>query len=447
MLPRNDAESLELEAQCTNPSSNASRKAVAELKAQPPNLQAIYMLNFIDLDLAKLAKLALTANISADTRTSQSTPVLCVAASKGHTRTMKVLLDGGAHVNLADKNGFTPLHFAAQTGHVDAAEVLISAGCSVDSRSSEQATPLHVATQDGHLPMVQLLLARGANPNALTVYDESPVMLAALSKHAPCVAELLPVSDLSRTNRAGHSVFHLCAATGSVECFELLLPLMSDVDVGTVPGMNRNGEEVLVFNATPLHLACSFGQQAIAKALLRKGASRTARDNMHRTPLHEACQVGHLFLLALLVGRPGRYKLTPDEVNAADVTGCTPLHYAALNCHIQCCGVLIAAGARLDVRSADGKTPLKLAQHDHPANAELHAMLAGGGPAQAPGTLCDHCGEPEAETKLKSCIDCLVARYCSTACANAAWRSHKAECRRIKAARVERATPPTHPQP
>jgi hypothetical protein len=198
---------------------------------------------------------------------------------------------------------------------------------------------------------------------------------------------------------------------------------------------------VLFFNETPLHLACSFGQQAIAKSLLRKGASRTARDSKQRTPLHDACQAGHLFLVALLVGKPGRYKLTPDEVNAVTVNGCTPLHYAAFNSHIQCCGVLIAAGARLDVRDVDGSTPLMDAQHEHPANAELHALLAGGGPAQAPGTLCDHCGEPEAETKLKSCVDCLVARYCSVACANAAWRSHKTECRRITAARIARSTP------
>jgi hypothetical protein len=198
---------------------------------------------------------------------------------------------------------------------------------------------------------------------------------------------------------------------------------------------------VSLFNATPLHLACSFGQQAIAKLLLRKGASRTARNSDQRTPLHDACQSGHLFLVALLVGRPGRYKLTPDELNAADVDGWTPLHYAAFNGHIQCCGVLIAAGARLDVRDVDGCTPLMLTQHEHPANAELHALLAGGGPAQAPGTLCDHCGEPEAETKLKSCVDCLVARYCSVACANAAWRSHKTECRTITAARIARSTP------
>jgi hypothetical protein len=151
--------------------------------------------------------------------------------------------------------------------------------------------------------------------------------------------------------------------------------------------------------------------------------------------------------VALLVGRPGRYKLTPDEVNATDVNGFTPLHFATACGHIQCCGMLIAAGARLDVRSADGSTPLMLAQQKHPANAELHALLAGSGQAQAPGTLCDHCGEPEAETKLKSCVDCLVARYCSTACANTAWRSHKTECRRITAARVKRATPSIVPVP
>jgi hypothetical protein len=253
---------------------------------------------------------------------------------------------------------------------------------------------------------------------------------------------------LSITNAQGRTAVHECAAAGDIECFELLLPLMSDVDVRTVPGIQPNGQPVPVFNVTPLLLACSFGHQAIAKALLRRGASRTARDSDLCTPLHEACREGHLFLAALLVGRPGRYKLTPDEMNATDVNGGTPLHYAAEFGQIQCCGMLIAAGARLDVRSAGGSTPLMRAQHFHPANAELHALLAGGGPAQAPGTLCDHCGEPEAETKLKSCIDCLVARYCGTACANAAWRSHKSECRRITAARVERATPkPAVPAP
>jgi ankyrin repeat protein len=483
VLPRTEAEFRVKEALCVSPNSQASLVAVADLKALPPADQAAYLNNFAVWDLANLARCALAANISsADACAGEDEkPVLSVAAQSGSLRVLKVLLDGGANVKLDNKKGwtaahqasyfghaeclrillaagadkeannergFTPLHFAAQEGRAEVVEVLLSAGCAVDARNNAQVTPLHSAAKNGHLPVVQQLLARGASPNAADVIGNTPLMSATMFKQALCVAELVPVSDLSITDTQGRTAFHLCAVAGDIECFELLLPLISDVGLRTVPGIQPNGEPVLFFNSTSLHAACSLGHQAIAKALLRRGASRTARDSNQRTPLHEACQAGgHLFLAALLVGRPGRYKLTPDEVNATDVNGGTALHYAAFNGHIQCCGMLIAAGARLDVRAVDRNTPLMLAQQFHPANAELHALLAGGGQAQAPGTLCDHCGEPEAETKLKSCIDCLVARYCGTACANAAWRSHKTECRRITAARVKRATPSTVPLP
>ena len=477
VLPRTEAEFRVKEALYVSPNSQASLNAVADLKALPPAAQAAYLSNFALWDLANLARCALAAKISADARLGENnTPVLYTAAQSGSLRVLKVLLDGGANVKLADKKGWTaaheasyfghaeclrillaagaekeakdefgvtPLHFAAQEGHAEAVVVLLSAGCVADARNNAQATPLAWAARNGHLPVVQLFLARCANPNAAGNLGNTPLMNAISHKHALCVAELVPVSDLSITNARGRTAFHVCACTGDIECFELLLPLMSDVDVRTVPGVQPNGEPVPILNETPLHFACSLGHQAIAKALLRRGASRTARNSLQRTPLHEACQAGHLFLVALLVGKPGRYKLTPDEVNAADVDGWTPLHYAAANGHIQCCGVLIAAGARLDVRAVCGSTPLMDAQQCQPANTELHALLAGGGAAQARGTLCDHCGEPEAETKLKSCVDCLVARYCSVACANAAWRSHKAECRTITAARIARSTPRT----
>jgi len=163
----------------------------------------------------------------------------------------------------------------------------------------------------------------------------------------------------------------------------------------------------------------------MAKALLSRGALRTARDSVQQTPLHIAARAGHLSCVAMLLGKHGAYKLAPAEVNAADYRGATPLHAAAFRGHSQICGKLLAAGARLDAVSLDGATPLMCAEQEHPANTALLDLLAGRGPAHPPGTVCDGCGRPETEVRLRTCDGCLLARYCGNACAKAAWQAHK----------------------
>jgi len=269
-------------------------------------------------------------------------------------------------------------------------------------------------------------------------------MKAIVKNHAHCVRLLLPASDLSVSDNQGRSAVHICAAMGNLECLELMLPLISDVDVRSVAGMGADGAPECVFNCSPLYMACSFGQSDMVKALLLRGACRTARDSTLRTPLHEASRCGHLLCVTQLLGKQGRCKLTPDEVNAADVDGWTPLHYAANNGHREICGVLIAAGARLDANDAFnpyGRTPLMIAQQNHPSNTILLDLLAGRGPEHPPGLVCDECGTPDAEVRLSTCTGCLVARYCGSACSAAAWPAHKAECRRVQAAREERIQP------
>jgi len=229
-----------------------------------------------------------------------------------------------------------------------------------------------------------------------------------------------------------------------MESFEMLLPLMSDLDVRTVPGLNADGSPTSYFHEAPLHLACSFGQHDMAKALLRHGALRTARDNDQRTPLHAASQYGHLSCVSTLLGKPGDYQLTPNEVDTLDVDGWTPLHYAAFHGHANICGALLKAGACLDATNSDGETPLELAQEEHSSNTGLIDLLAGRGPEHPPGTVCDGCGIPEAEAwgaKLHACSGCLVARYCGKTCSRTAWPAHRAECGRLQAAREERFRP------
>jgi len=379
--------------------------------------------------------------ISADTRWGEyDTPVLCIAAAKGSERVLKALLDGRANHSLANNKGMTAAHHAAGFGRIACLRLLVDAGALLELKTnSGGCTPLLLAAQEGHAECCSLLLAVGSDANARNDFGQTPLMKAMGCTQAQCVRVLLPASDLSSANLQGYNAFHDCIGSGNLECFELLLPLIRDVDVRTVAGMDADGSPEPVFNGTGLHLACSFGQERIVRALLDRGASRTARDSMQRTPLHETSLAGHLGCVRQLLGKPGAYKLTPAEVNAADVDGYTPLHYAAEGGHEKICGLLCAGGARLDAVSRSGHTPLMIAQESHPSNTALLNFLAGRGPAHAPGTVCDECGRPEPEVRLSYCTGCLRARFCGNACMVAAWPAHRAECQRVQAAREERS--------
>jgi len=382
--------------------------------------------------------------ISADTRWGeQDTPVLCIAAQRGSERALKALLDGHANQALADKKGMTAALCAAHHGRTACLRLLIDAGAQLEARTILGGfAPLHCAAQEGHAECCSLLLAMGSDANARTTgVKTTPLMKAISQQHSQCVRVLLPASDLSVTMQLGRNAFHVCITTGNLECFDLMLPLISDVDVRTVAGVMPDGSSIALFNETPLLMACSFGQERMVRALLDRGASRTSRDSDHCTPLHHASREGHLGCVRQLLGKPGAYKLTPDEVNAADVGGWTPLHYAAHGGHENICGLLCAGGARLDAVARAGHTPLMVAQHFHPSNTALIDFLAGRGPTHAPGTVCDECGRPEPEVLLSYCTGCLRARFCGNACLVAAWSAHRAECQRIQAAREERVTP------
>ena len=378
------------------------------------------LLNAVHWETENLVRCCLQANASpsaspgADTRGDGGRLVLIQAAHQGNTRILKQLLDAGADHSLTDSIGYTALNAAAQ---------------------------------EGHLECIQLLLAAGADANKCNQTGTSPIMTTVFENHGECLRALLPVSDLSLTTRQGLRVIHICVMHGSEECFELLLPHVSDVDVRTLFGVNANGQVSPSYNATPLHLACERGRQQMAKALLKRGANRMVRESLQRTPLFTASLGGHLSCVVLLVGQPGRSKMTPDEVNTVTEKGFMALHVAAQNGHVKICGVLLEAGARLDAETYQGATPFLLAQQKHPTNAPLLALLSGGSPAQPlPGTVCDHCGKTAAQASvpfLKTCGSCHGMRYCGAVCSAAAWPGHKAACRARAAERESKTKPNT----
>jgi len=299
--------------------------------------------------------------------------------------------------------------------------------------------PLAMAAKQGHREAVALLLERGADANCVDSLGNTPLMESVMEKHARCVELLLPHSNLSILSKQGRNAFHMSVNTASYDCFKLLLPRVTDLDVRTGPDTTTEADEAVPSGMTAAHIACNKGQHKMLEKLLRRGASRMARDRMQRTPLHYAAGAGQLSCIVQLIGHPEAYKMVPADINAADKYGITPLHCAAHYGHAKCCGLLIAAGARLDACARARFTPLMAAQQEHPTNTMLIDLLAGRGPEHPPGTTCDRCRCAEdPASHLMPCSGCQVARYCSIACQHSAWAAHEPECSRLKAEREER---------
>ena len=119
----------------------------------------------------------------------------------GHVDAAWLLLDKGAEVDRATKDGWTPLFIACQKGHVDVARLLLECDAEVDlatkkgttplftacaratstrrgccwikartliGRRENGTTPLYIACENGHVDAARLLLDKGAEVDRAT---------------------------------------------------------------------------------------------------------------------------------------------------------------------------------------------------------------------------------------------------------------------------------------
>ncbi|NJC04841.1 ankyrin repeat protein [Sphingomonas kaistensis] len=78
---------------------------------------------------------------------------------------LRFLTGQGADVNVANRDGDTPLLAAARIGFAEGASFLISRGAQVDRPNRRGETPLIIAVQQRNIALVKLLAERGANPD------------------------------------------------------------------------------------------------------------------------------------------------------------------------------------------------------------------------------------------------------------------------------------------
>ncbi len=132
------------------------------LRENQPLIMAVSWIDLPSYDEVLRAIIKAGANVNEGY--AGMTPLL-YAAEQGNEARMRMLLEAGAHVKVADKKGMTPLMFVSEMGHVDLMRAMIQAGADVNAQNNEGKTALMLAVHQEKVDAVRLLLDSGADVN------------------------------------------------------------------------------------------------------------------------------------------------------------------------------------------------------------------------------------------------------------------------------------------
>jgi ankyrin repeat domain-containing protein 17 len=111
---------------------------------------------------------------------------LILAATAGHDKVVKILLDHGADIEAqSERTKDTPLSLACSGGRIEVVNLLLSRSANKEHRNVSDYTPLSLAASGGYVNIIKLLLNAGAEINSRTgsKLGISPLMLAAMNGH------------------------------------------------------------------------------------------------------------------------------------------------------------------------------------------------------------------------------------------------------------------------
>ncbi|MCO5560815.1 hypothetical protein L7F22_014435 [Adiantum nelumboides] len=166
-------------------------------------------------------------------------------------------------------------------------------------------------------------------------------------KNTDMMGLLLHGADVDARDLSEQTALHWAAVSGSIPMAELLLE-----NGARLEWVDSHG-----YRAT--HVAAQYGQTALLYHIAMKwGADIDAPDIDGRSPLHWAAYKGYPDCVRLLL-------FMDADRGRQDKEGCTPLHWAAIGGNLEACTVLVQAGSAKDlvVRDKSGCIPEQLASN------------------------------------------------------------------------------------
>ncbi|KAG6960257.1 hypothetical protein JG687_00008345 [Phytophthora cactorum] len=109
----------------------------------------------------------------------------------GNKALFRRLLKAGADIELADREGFTPLHWASVRGYLEIVAQLVEVSrADVNRQDAMGWTPLHIACFKGFPDLVEYLLVRHARFDVEDCYGFTPMTFARFAENMDVVKSL-----------------------------------------------------------------------------------------------------------------------------------------------------------------------------------------------------------------------------------------------------------------